>query len=261
MAEQEGPIARAVHPRGAEVVERGHAAVVEGTFVLRRNRFAADVVVGGAPALAHVPNTGRMRELLVPGAPVWLRPAPAGSARRTAFDLIAIHHRGIWVGLDSRVTPGVVVEAWRRGLLPGLSGYERVRREVRFGESRLDLLFEGAQGQAYVEAKSVNLVVDGIALFPDAPTPRGVRHLGELVRAVREGDRAAAAFVIQRNDAAALAPFEAADPAFADALRRAAEAGVDLYAICCTVGPGGLSPVRTVPVRTSGIGLPAAVAP
>ena len=226
------------------------ADIVEGAFVRRLNRFVADVeVAGGLVVEAHVPNTGRMTELLVPGAWTRLRPVPPGAARRTQYDLTSIRHNDRWVGMDARITPGVVVEAWRRRLVPSLAGYSTVRREVRLGGSRLDLLFDGPAGRCYVEAKSVNLVVDGVALFPDAPTLRGTRHLAELVQAVEHGDRAAVAFVIQRDDAVAFAPFEAADPAFAAALRRAAEAGVETYAISCAVDEDGPTPERLVPVR------------
>ena len=222
--------------------------LVLGTFTHRRNRFAAGVLVDGQACVAHVPNSGRMTELLVCGAPVMLEPAPSSPARRTAFTLALVEYEGRWVGVDSRMPPALVVEAWRKGLLPSLSRYPKVEREVRYGESRLDLRFEGVEGHCYVEAKSVNLVVDGVALFPDAPTVRGAKHLGELARAAGQGHGAAVVFVVQRDDATALAPHVAADPHFADQLRRAASRGVGVYGISCSVTSRAVTPVRQLPV-------------
>lgn len=222
--------------------------LVPGVFVERRNRFVADVTVDSVPFLAHVPNTGRMRELMVPGHEVLLRPAADPSCRRTVYDLLMVKYQGHWVGIDSRTTPTLAIEAWQAGLLPALSPYTHVKREVKLGVSRLDLLLDGPPGLCYVEVKSVNLVEDGIALFPDAPTERGARHLGELAAAVRDGHQAAAVFIVQRDDATALAPLESADPVFANALRQAAEVGVGVYAIACETTSEGQTPLRQVPV-------------
>jgi sugar fermentation stimulation protein A len=162
-----------------------------------------------------------------------------------------VRYAGRWVGVDARLPPGVVIDAWRSGLLTQLAGYSSVRREVRYGNSRLDLLFEGPRGTAYVEAKSVNLVEDGVALFPDAPTTRGVRHLLELRDAVREGHRAAVCFVVQRDDVHVLRSHAEADPAFARTLADVTAAGVEAYAIACRVLPDAAMPVRLVPVEVS----------
>ena len=226
----------------------------QGRLILRRNRFVAEVEIDGRTALAHVPNSGRMTELMVPGAPVVLVPAPPGSERRTQFDLTAILYRERWVGVDSRMPPALVIDAWRTGLLPDLASYTDVKREVTFGESRLDLLFQGPPGLAYVEAKSVNLVEDGVAMFPDAPTIRGTRHLHELANAVGKGHAAAVCFVVQRDDVEVLRPYAEADPAFAEALASVVKAGVAAYAIACSTTPDSQAPVRLVPVEvTSGV--------
>ncbi len=220
---------------------------MNGILIGRANRFAADVSVASGPVRAHLPNTGRMRELLVPGAPVRLRPEP-GSARRTPYDLVQVFAFGRWVGLDARTPPAVAVEAQRAGLLAGLEGYPTVHREVGLGASRIDLRFEGPEGVCWAECKSVNRVEGGLALFPDAPTARGSRHLRELAAVVAPGVRAAVVFVVQRDDATALAPFTAADPAFAAALAEAAAAGVEPYAVACAVDETGLHPLRPIPV-------------
>jgi len=223
--------------------------VLYGKLIFRRNRFAAEVDVAGQTALAHVPNSGRMEELFVAGAQVVLRPAPEGSGRKTAFDLTAIAYAGRWVGVDSRVPPSMVVEAWRTGVLDAFAAYDNVRREVQYGRSRLDLLFSGAPGLAYVETKSVNLVEDGLALFPDAPTPRGARHLLELRDAVREGHRAAVCFVVQRDGPRVLRAYAEKDPLFAETLASVTREGVEAYAIACETTPEGSIPIRLVPVE------------
>lgn len=224
---------------------------VQGRLVLRRNRFVAEVEIDGSNALAHVPNSGRMTELMVPGTPVLLVPAPEGSERRTQFNLTAILYRERWVGVDSRMPPELIIEAWRAGLLPDLLEYTNVRREVTFGQSRLDLLFQGPHGLAYMEAKSVNLVEHRVAMFPDAPTVRGTRHLRELEKVLGEGHAAAVCFVVHRDDVDVLRPFAEADPAFAETLARVVEAGVAAYAIACSTTVEGQTPVRLVPVEVS----------
>jgi len=143
----------------------------------------------------------------------------------------------------------MVVEAWRTGVLDAFAAYDNVRREVQYGRSRLDLLFSGAPGLAYVEAKSVNLVEDGLALFPDAPTPRGARHLLELRDAVREGHRAAVCFVVQRDGPRVLRAYAEKDPLFAETLASVTREGVEAYAIACETTPEGSIPIRLVPVE------------
>ena len=196
-----------------------------------------------------------MHELMVHGIDVLLRPVPEGSTRRTAYDLLAVRYGGSWVGVDSRIPPSTVVDAWRTGMLSAFAHYTTVRREVRYGESRLDLLFshpvKGTPEFGYVEAKSVNLVEDGIAMFPDAPPPRGARHLLELRAAAAEGHRAAVCFVVQRDDVRVLRPFAEADPVFTETLSRVLDEGVEAYAIACVTTPEGTTPVGLVPIEIS----------
>ena len=232
------------------------APTLTATFVRRPNRFAAEVEIDGSLQLAHVPNSGRMAELFVPGATVLLRHAPSPK-RRTSFDVELVEHAGRWVGVDSRRPPGLVIEAWRAGLLPELDAFDRVRREVAYGASRLDLLFEGSRSRSgpspndrcWGEAKNCNLVEDGVALFPDAPTVRGRKHVEELAKAVAQGERAAVFFVVQRDDARAVA-MHPADPSFADAVAASARAGVEFYGIGCEVTTASITPVKRVDVVT-----------
>lgn len=206
-------------------------------LVLRRlNRFAVEVEVGGRPLAAHLPNSGRLRELLAPGTPALLAPRP-GAGRRTAFDLLLVRLGHTWVSADARLPNPLLREALDEGRIEPLRPYPQVQSEVRFGGSRVDFLLRGPAGHCLLETKSVTLVERGIALFPDAPTRRGVRHLEELVEARRRGLAVAVAFVVQRGDARAFAPHDEADPLFGRALRRAAHEGVMVLAYRCRVSP------------------------
>ncbi len=213
---------------------RFDSELVDATFIQRLNRFAALVRMDGEEVMVHVANTGRMRELLTPNRPVLLRPA-AKPGRKTTFDLMLVDLGFALCTTDSRLPPRLVEEAFLKGHLQPFAGFHQARREVTFDDSRFDLMLTGDAGTCYVETKSVNLVENRVALFPDAPTERGVKHLGTLVKAVQAGHRAAAFFVIQRPDAEAFRPHPTADPAFADALRDAHAHGVEVYAYNCRV--------------------------
>ncbi len=221
---------------------------VHGTLIARLNRFAALALVGGREVVAHVPNSGRMLELMVPGHEVVLV-EHASALRKTAFDLLLVRYRGNWVSVDSRL-PGAL--AYRALLSNGLApwqGATQVRREVVYRDSRLDLELQHAGRRTLIETKSVNLVEDGLALFPDAPTLRGTRHLRTLMQAAAEGLGAGALFIIQRADAERLRPFDAADPNFGRALREAAAWGVALHAYRCTVTPEAMALDRAIPIE------------
>ncbi len=209
--------------------------LVKGRFLERLNRFAALVEVAGQPQLVHVANSGRMRELLVPGHRVLVRPVAGAPHRKTRFDLALVDLGGTLASADARLPNALVAEALQQGRLPQFAGYPLRRAEVVFGESRLDLRLDGPAGTCYIETKSVTLVTEGVGLFPDAPTIRGVKHLGSLSQALAAGHRAAVVFVVQRCDARAFAPNNEADPAFGDALRRAAALGVEVLAHRCRV--------------------------
>ena len=207
----------------------------EATFVSRPNRFVALTRLDGVETPAHVANSGRLRELLYPGNRVLLAPA-AAPHRKTDFDLALVEVDGVLVSIDARLPNRLLADAIEAGRLPELAGYLEVSREVQFRDSRLDLMLLGPRGRFYVEAKSVTLVEGPTALFPDAPTERGRRHMEALAGAVDEGHRAAVAFVIQRADALRMAPNDTADPLFGDALREASRRGVETYAYTCRVG-------------------------
>lgn len=222
--------------------------LVSGIFVRRDNRFRATVEVDGRLVAAHVPNSGRLWELFVPGRRVLLRPVKAVH-RKTSFDLIMVDVDGRLVSLDARLPGPLVAEAVRGGHLPEFQAYTQVHEEVRLDDSRIDLMLEGETGRCWVEAKSVTLVEEGVALFPDAVTVRGRRHVERLAQAVARGDEAAVVFVIQRDDARAFSPHDASDLAFGQALRAAARAGVAVYAYTCHVTTTQITLARRVPVR------------
>lgn len=199
----------------------------EGIFLERPNRFLAVVEVDGAREEAHVPDPGRLRELLVYGAGVRLRPA-AAKGRRTAWDLIGVACPEGWVNIDSRLPNLLFEEAVRGGYLAEFANVTRVIPEYRFGDSILDFLLEGDGPPCLVEVKGCTLSVGGLALFPDAPTARGSRHLEELIEARGRGLRACAVFVVKHPGARAFAANRETDPRFASTLTRALASGVEV---------------------------------
>ncbi len=208
--------------------------LVEARFLRRANRFLAVVEIDGHETGVHVANSGRLRELFLPGAPVWLQPARR-SGRKTEYDLALVEADGVLVSADARLPNDLVAEGVAQGLLDEFGEPSAVVRESTFGESRFDLMLEYNGVWRYVEVKSVTLVENGVGLFPDSPTTRGVKHLNTLVEVVQNGYRAAVVFVVQRPDATAFATNDDADPALAEAFRNAVARGVDAYAFNCCV--------------------------
>lgn len=206
----------------------------EAVFMARRNRFVGEVELGGVSQLAHVPSSGRMRELLYPGARVYV--AGSGPGAGLKYRILLAENGGRLVSVDSLLPNRLVRRALNSGTLPELAGYGVIKPEASFGQGRFDFLLEGdGRRRCYLEVKSVTLVEDGVALFPDAPSERGARHVEELSAARREGCRAVVLFVIQRTDARLFRPNWDRDPMFGQALSRAAPAGVEVLARGCLV--------------------------
>lgn len=232
--------------------------MVRARFLSRKNRFSvlAELVEEGGRAgkagrfECHLPNPGRLKELLVPGAELLLRAAKDPQRRKTKFDVFAAVAGGETVIVDSRAANQILRVAFAAGDLPEFEGYELVRSEPDCGDSRLDFLLKGDR-PAIVEVKSCTLVKGGIALFPDAPTTRGRRHLQELLRASSQGYRACVLFVVMRKDAAVFAPNDETDPAFGAALREAASGGVEAIAIAARYKDGWIELTGEVPVDLS----------
>ena len=217
--------------------------VVQGRFLSRPNRFIAVVDIGGTETVCHVKNTGRCRELLVPGAAVWLAPGVT-PGRKTPYDLIAVDKGGKLINMDAQA-PNRVFGEFARRFDPLV---QEVRPEYRFGASRLDFCLTRPDGLHLVEVKGVTLEENGNALFPDAPTERGVKHIRELQRAAETGLDAVLFFVVQIRDIHSVAPNDATHPAFGEALREAAAHGVRVLAYDCDVTPDSLKIRREVPV-------------
>lgn len=217
---------------------------VQARFLARENRFAAWVELNGRKERVHVKNTGRLGELLRPGADVIVQKSQKPT-RATAYDLIMAEREGALYCVDSQA-PNTLFAEWVAG--GALGEVTELVRECRYGSSRLDFSFRLAGRPALAEIKGVTLAQGEGFYFPDAPTERGVRHLQELARAASEGYAAFAVFVAQAEGAAFVSP-NPARPEFCQALARAAAAGVELRAFCCRVTPQQVCPLREIPVR------------
>lgn len=218
--------------------------VADAVFLQRPNRFIAQVLLNGQEETVHVKNTGRCKELLVPGAKVYLEKGQ-NPARKTGWDLIAVEKGERLINMDSQL-PNRVAEEWlAQG---GFGHFSQLFREQTWGASRLDFCLKDSHRIKYVEVKGVTLEEGGRVYFPDAPTARGVKHLEELTRIRREGMEAAVLFVVQMKGVSSFSPNDATDPAFGDALRRAKDAGVEIAALDCVVRPEEVTPGQRVPV-------------
>ena len=225
-----------------------YQTVKEGRFLSRPNRFVAHVELDGAEEIVHVKNTGRCRELLVPGTTVYLTPG-SNPNRKTRYDLIAVEKGPLLVNVDSQATNRVFGEwAGAGNFRPGLT---MLRPETVWGNSRFDFYWEAGGGRrGFVEVKGVTLEEDGVVRFPDAPTLRGGKHLEELVRARRAGYEAAVCFVIQMEDVIRFQPNDRTHPAFGQALRAAAAAGGEVLAPDCR---GAVIPCPSLPQKSATI--------
>jgi len=206
-------------------------SMTPGIFLSRPNRFIAHVEIEGRETLVHVKNTGRCRELLQPGAEVWCQES-SNPNRKTKFDLITVRKGDRLINMDSQA-PNIAAGEWLRN--GGLGEIENLKAESVHGDSRFDFSFTLDGKPCFMEVKGVTLENDGVCAFPDAPTERGTKHLKGLIRLVQEGCGAFVLFVIQMPDVKYLHPNEATDPAFAAALREAAENGVTVLAMDCAV--------------------------
>lgn len=215
--------------------------LVPGRLVRRYQRFLADVVLDdGTPVTAHCANTGSMLGCDRPGSPVLLS-AATNPARKLRYTWELVRVGPTWVGINTARANAIVAEAVTRGRIPELAGHTALRREVPYGKnSRVDLLLTGGPGPTWVEVKNTTLVDGATARFPDAVTLRGRKHMGELARMVRAGNRAAVVFLVHRDDARRFCPADAIDPAYGKALRRAAEAGVMVLPYGVSAGPDGV---------------------
>lgn len=225
--------------------------ITEGTFLERPNRFIAKVSVDGVTETVHVKNTGRCRELLIHGSKVYLSISDNPS-RKTKYDLIAVEKKRenklpLLINMDSQI-PNSAVEEWlRNGNI--FSSDAVIRREVKYGNSRFDFgIIEGSR-KAFLEVKGVTLENDGIAMFPDAPTERGVKHIHELIQCVKEGYEAYVLFVIQMKEVSEFRPNNVTHPQFGEALREAVNVGIRILAMDCIITPDSICIDKSVKVN------------
>ncbi|WP_407409999.1 DNA/RNA nuclease SfsA [Methanobrevibacter sp.] len=206
---------------------------VKGIFKNRPNRFIAEVEVDGVLDIAHVPNTGRCKELLVDDAVVWLKPSDNPN-RKTKYSLHFVENKGVLVSLYSQQANSIVYDAIVSGKIKELSGYSYHQREKTVDNSRIDIYLEKPNGDScFVEVKGVTLIVDGEARFPDAPTERGAKHLKELIKLKKEGRRCAVFFLIQHPAGTFFRPNWENDPVFSQTLNEAYDAGVEILVYRC----------------------------
>ncbi|CCX38769.1 sugar fermentation stimulation protein homolog [Clostridium sp. CAG:1013] len=221
-----------------------YGIVIQGHFLKRPNRFIAHVETQDGIQICHVKNTGRCRELLVPGAVVYLEESPNPN-RKTKYDLIAVEKGDLLINMDSQA-PNQVAEEYLPRLFPDMTGW---RREFTWGSSRFDFRVETPEKTWFMEVKGVTLEENGVVLFPDAPTQRGVKHLRELCRCQEEGYGACVLFVVQMSGIHYFTPNRHTHPEFAQALEEAALQGVRLEAVDCLVTPQSLIPGEPVEIR------------
>lgn len=222
-----------------------YGKIVRGSFISRPNRFIALVDIDGVTETVHVKNTGRCKELLIPGARVILECAPEGTLRKTKFDIIAVYKGDMLINMDSQSPNKAAAE-----FIPRLfEGVTLIRPETVYGDSRFDFYIEAGERRIFMEVKGCTLEEDGVCRFPDAPTERGVKHVKELVRAVSEGYEAYILFVIQMERAEYFTPNKDTHPEFASALKNASENGVRVIAYTCDVTHDSMvikEPVRVI---------------
>ena len=219
--------------------------IVIGKFLARPNRFIAHIEIDGKTEICHVKNTGRCKELLPEGAKVYCADCLSPN-RKTRYDLIAVEKGTRLINMDSQAPNTAVKEFLLAG---GLGNIHNLKPETTFGDSRFDFSFIKDGKLCFLEVKGVTLENDGVCAFPDAPTQRGAKHLKELTRLRSEGYGAYVLFVIQMADVKYLHPNDSTDPAFSQALREAAAAGVEVLAYDCSVTPGSMTLKDPVPVQ------------
>ncbi len=215
--------------------------VLQGKFIHRPNRFIAEIVLDQERAICHVKNTGRLKELLLPDATVWVEQSENPN-RKTAYDLIAVEKDGQIINIDSHA-PNKIAAEWlpKSGIFPADMP---IRAEVTRGNSRFDFLADNT----WIEVKGITLNDQGIAKFPDAPTLRGVKHLKELTSISQAGGKGMVLFIVQMKGINAVAPNDQTHPEFGEALRDAAQAGVKIVAVDCIVRPDEVIADGQIPI-------------
>lgn len=222
--------------------------IVQGRFIDRPNRFIAHVEIDGKEQVVHVKNTGRCKELLVPGAVVYLEKSN-NSSRSTAYDLVAVEKGDRIINMDSQVPNKVVAEWLEKGTF--FHDLVSLRPETTYGNSRFDFYAETKTEKVFIEVKGVTLEENGVVRFPDAPSERALKHVEELIKAKEEGYRAIIFFVIQMKGVKWFTPNVGTQPEFGEGLAKAKKAGVEIYAYDCKVAPDSIAMNKPVPIALS----------
>ena len=223
-----------------------YANIQKGIFLCRPNRFIAEVEINDKTEICHVKNTGRCKELLMPGVTVYVDYVNSPS-RSTAYDLIAVYKGDTLVNIDSQAPNRAFGEYLRQGRL--FADVTHVKAESKYGGSRFDFYVETATSKAFIEVKSVTLEENDIAMFPDAPTERGIKHLNELAACIADGYEAYAVFVIQMKGVSHFTPNYKTHQAFGDTLAKVADTGVKILAFDCVVKPDGMVIGNPIPIK------------
>ena len=210
--------------------------LINAVFIERPNRFITIIEIGGEKHKSHLPDPGRLKELLIPGASLLVRPAPENKERSTAFTTIMVNLKGQWISLVSTLPNQFVKYSFQKNRIPIFQKYKLVRPEVTIRNHRFDFLLSNKSGKNFfLEVKSVTFVENGIAKFPDAVTTRGMNHAKTLTDLVKEGEFAGILFVCQRPDATLFEPMWDRDPMFSNVLFNAYKMGVKVWCITLNV--------------------------
>ena len=224
--------------------------LINAVFIERPNRFITIIEIGGEKYKSHLPDPGRLKELLIPGASLLVRPAPENKERSTAFTTIMVNLKGQWISLVSTLPNQFVKYSFQKNRIPIFQKYKLVRPEVTIRNHRFDFLLSNKSGKNFfLEVKSVTFVEDGIAKFPDAVTTRGMNHAKTLTDLVKEGEFAGILFVCQRPDATLFEPMWDRDPMFSNVLFNAYKMGVKVWCITLNVSQTEISFNKEIPVN------------
>ncbi|WMM25494.1 DNA/RNA nuclease SfsA [Tissierella sp. MB52-C2] len=204
--------------------------IVEGIFIKRPNRFIAEVLINGKEEIVHVKNTGRCKELLLPGAKILLEDCSHNPSRKTKYSLISVWKGNMLVNMDSQVPNAVVYQALKDNAINEINNLTKIKREVNFGNSRFDIYFESENQKGFIEVKGVTLEEQGISMFPDAPTERGTKHVLEMIEAVNQGYRGIIFFLIQMKGPNIFKLNWQMDSKFSEAVKLASKNGVEILA-------------------------------
>jgi len=222
--------------------------LIKGTFLARPNRFITHIELNGEEVISHLPDPGRLKELLIPGVNVWLRPAPKNSERKTKYSTIMVEKEGILISLNTTLPNLFIREDF--GIIPFLKGWSIVRSEYKIGNHRIDYLLKDTyNNDVYTEIKSVSFVEKGVAKFPDAVTVRGKQHAELLTSLQNEGKKSMIIFICQRPDANIFEPMWNRDPAFSNALLTAQKSGVAIKCFTTNVSLKDMTFCNEIPLN------------